>query len=182
MIRPLQICRGRFLFGGERLSVSLSRAALSDASELFQLQKQAFLPLLLKYKDYTTNPAAEPLQRTEERLRQKNSDYYFILLDGKRIGGIRIGVFKTYCRVSPIFILPQYQNNGYARQVMLMAERKYPKIRRWELETIGEEERLCHFYEKLGYQRTGTGKKLSHLTLVTYEKFIEEKENQNANL
>ena len=166
------------------MSVSLSRASIQDAPALFQMQQQAFLPLLMKYKDYSTNPAAEPLERTEERLRQKNSDYYFILLDGKQIGGIRIGVFKIYCRVSPIFILPQYQNNGYAKQAMLMAEQKYPGIRRWELETVGEEERLCRFYEKLGYRRIGTAKKLSNLTLVTYEKIIkqEEKENHNANL
>ena len=166
------------------MSISLSRAALQDAPALFQMQKQAFLPLLLKYKDYTTNPAAELLQRTEERLQGKNTDYYFILLDGKQIGGIRVCVFPTYCRVSPIFILPQYQNNGYARQAMLIAEQKYPNIRRWELETIGEEDHLCRFYEKLGYRRTGTPKKLSYLTLVTYEKFIEseEKEDQHANL
>lgn len=158
------------------MSISLSRADLSDAPDLFRLQRQAFLPLLLKYKDYTTNPAAEPMLRTEERLRQKNSEYYFILLDGKRIGGIRIGVFETYCRVSPIFILPQYQNNGYAKQAMLMAERNYPNIRRWELETIGEEEKLCHFYDHLGYRQTGIVKKLSQLTLVTYEKIIQERE------
>ncbi|MCH5353562.1 MAG: GNAT family N-acetyltransferase [Acutalibacter sp.] len=158
------------------MSISLSRADLLDAPALFQMQQQAFLPLLLKYQDYTTNPAAEPLQRTEERLRQNNSEYYFILLDGKRIGGIRIGIFKNYCRVSPIFILPLYQNNGYAKQAMLMAERKHPNIRRWELETIGEEERLCHFYENLGYRQTGAAKKLSRLTLVTYEKIVNERE------
>lgn len=158
------------------MSVSLSRADLSDAPTLFRLQQEAFLPLLLKYKDYTTNPAAEPLQRTEERLQGENTDYYFILLDGKPIGGLRIRVFSTYCRVSPVFVLPQYQNNGYARQAMLMAERSYPNIRRWELETIGDEEKLCHFYENLGYRPTGSVKKLNQFTLVTYEKIIKERE------
>ena len=161
------------------MSMSLTLAGEKDIEDLFDLQRWSFQPLLQKYGDYMTNPAAEPMEMVRTRLGQKNTDYYFILLDGKRIGTIRVYVFQDYCRLSLICILPQYQGNGYAQAAMRILEERYPKIYRWELETIKEEPKLSYFYEKLGYRPTGIKKKLSlRMTLIEYEKIMENTEKE----
>ena len=58
--------------------MELIRAAQSDANELWQMQKTAFAELLERYKDYETNPASEPLERTVQRLCD-GSSFYFIV-------------------------------------------------------------------------------------------------------
>lgn len=161
------------------MSMSLVLAGEKDIKDLYDLQKWSFQPLLQKYGDYMTNPASEPMEMVRTRQEWKNTDYYFILLDGKHIGAIRVYVFKDYCRLSLICILPYYQDNGYAQAAMRMLEERYPKIHRWELETIKEESKLCYFYEKLGYRPTGIKKKLGlRMTLIEYEKVMENTEKE----
>ena len=74
----------------EKDSIRLVRAVLSDAEELYELQKACFQALLEKYQDYELNPAAEPLEKTIGRLRENFTDFYFIMLGNRKIGGVRI--------------------------------------------------------------------------------------------
>lgn len=104
----------------EKDSIRLVRAVLSDAEELYELQKACFQALLEKYQDYELNPAAEPLE-------------------------------KTICQ----------------------AEGKYPESVLWKLETILQEPKLCHLYEKMGYRRTGKTERVKDgMDLVYYEKEV----------
>ena len=50
-------------------------------------------------------------------------------------------------------------------------ERLHPDIERWFLDTIKEEARNCHLYEKIGYKKTGKSEAVNEkMTLVYYEK------------
>ena len=47
----------------------------------------------------------------------------------------------------------------------------YPAGIHWELDTILQEEKLCHLYEKLGYRQTGQIRPLKKgMDLVFYAK------------
>jgi len=74
---------------------------------------EAFKLLFDKYQDFDTSPANEAIQRTIDRLQQKQTDYYLIVYDKITVGAIRI-VKKgnRRYRVSPIFMLPEYQGKG----------------------------------------------------------------------
>ncbi len=138
---------------------------------LYSMQKRAFQELLEKYQDYATNPAAEPPERTRKKLEEDNTDYYVILLGKKEIGGIRVWHSEGVCRISPLYLLPEYQGRGYAQKAICLAEQNYPKKTCWKLETIQEEAKLCHLYEKLGYRKTGQKSKVQPgFTLIEYEK------------
>ena len=77
---------------------------------------------------------------------------------------------KSY-RVSPIFILPEQQGNGIAQKVFEIIENIYQDAKLWELDTIMQEEGLCHLYEKLGYKWTGKSKIINEkITIIFYEK------------
>lgn len=154
------------------MSVSLCKANLDDAVTIHEMQVKAFMPLLEKYQDYDTNPATESLERIIARFNQPFTDYYLIKYFKDTIGGIRVVNMgnKSY-RVSPIFILPEYQGKGIAQKVFMNIEQIYDDAKSWELDTILQEEGLCYLYEKLGYKKTGETKKINDtITIVFYEK------------
>ena len=156
------------------MEISLQKANLDDCAGIHALQVEAFAELLEKYHDTASNPGAEPLERIVQRMEQPFTDYYWIRLDGRNIGAIRIARLNDItCRISPMFLLPAYWNKGYAQSAILMAETLYPAAAHWELDTILQEEKLCHLYEKLGYRRTGKEEELQPgMTIVFYEKRV----------
>ena len=153
-------------------SVSLRRADVQDAACILQMQKAAFSPLLERYQDYDLNPANETADRVRARLMQPETYYYYIIADGEAVGAIRIVDAKdgSRKRISPLSILPQHQNRGYAQAAIREAERLHG-AENWELSTIMQEPGNCHLYEKMGYHRTGTPQIINaRMTLVQYEK------------
>lgn len=95
------------------MGISLCKADVSDAEFIHQMQVKAFMPLLEKYKDYETSPANESVEQMINRINQSFTDYYIIKTSDIAVGGVRIVKKEnnTY-RVSPIFIMPEYQGWG----------------------------------------------------------------------
>lgn len=155
------------------MEIKLVRAGVKDAKRLHKMQVEAFSELYKKYRDFETSPAAEPVKKTAERLKQPFTYFYFILCDGETVGAIRVidrkkqDVLKM---ISPIFVMPKYRNRGIAQRAISEAERLHGDTG-WELNTILQEKGSCHLYEKLGYHRTGeTWAVNGRMTLVYYEK------------
>lgn len=150
--------------------IKLERANYADAEEILIMQQKAFAPLLNKYKDYSTNPAAESLERVRERLTYTNTDTFFIVVENTKIGCMRIAHDNEVCTLKQILIFPQFQGNGYAQSAIALAESLYSQ-KGWRLDTIKQENKLCHIYEKLGYEQTGKEQKVSDvMTLIFYQK------------
>lgn len=154
------------------MNISLKKADFDDCAEIQKMQVTAFSQLLEKYQDFSTNPAVESLETIERKYNQKCITYYFIMLNDVKIGVIRVvTVDDNTCRVSPIFIMPEFENHGYAQVAMTEAERLYPRATEWQVETIKQESRLCHLYGKLGYKLTGKEEKIKdEMTIVYYKK------------
>ena len=149
--------------------MELIRADIDDAQELWQMQKEAFAQLLERYRDYETNPASEPLERTVQRLCD-GSSFYFIVNGGEKVGAIRIVTGGERKRISPVFIMPQHRRKGLAQQAIRLAEQLHGE-HNWELSTIMQEAGNCRLYEKLGYRRTGQVQRINEqMDLVFYEK------------
>jgi ribosomal protein S18 acetylase RimI-like enzyme len=154
------------------MSVILQKANREDMRELWQMQVDAFKGLLAKYHDDDMSPAAESYERILQKFDFTGTTYYFIVADGKRVGGIRIIDKKdgSRKRISPIWIMPEFRNLGFAQQAILEAERIYGEDN-WSLDTILQEKGNLHLYEKLGYRQTGKIEKISDLMdIVYYEK------------
>ena len=153
--------------------MKLVKADKSDLETILQMQIKAFMPMLEKYRDYETSPANEKYADILFRFNQPQTTYYFIEVDSQKVGVIRIVDFKdesTRKRISPIFIMSEYRNRGYAQQAIAEAERLHG-AENWSLDTILQEEGNCYLYEKLGYRKTGRTEKINYrLTLVFYEK------------
>jgi len=154
--------------------VKLEKAIESDANIIFDIQVDAFQPLLEKYKDFDTNPANETLERVIMRINNPTGDFYKITVDNVPVGAIYVWwKEQTQCWISPMFILPAYQGRGIAQKALTLVEKMFPLATTWELATILEEERNCHLYEKLGYIKTGVIKKVNdNTTLGFYKKHV----------
>lgn len=155
------------------MKIELIKATENNAVQIWQMQKTAFSKMLDKYKDFETNPASEPLDKVIARLRQPFTYFYLIKSNCEVVGAIRVVDKKSKeeaKRISPLFILPQHRNKGYAQAAILQAE-KIHGSNDWGLSTILQEAGNCHLYEKMGYKKTGEAVKVNSLmTLITYKK------------
>lgn len=155
------------------MEVRLLRANIDNAKEIHAMQVEAFKELFEKYQDFDTSPANESVEKVEARLKQDFTFYYFICIGQQKVGAIRI-VDKMEAgknkRISPIFILPEFQGKGIAQEAIRLCEEIHGNGN-WELDTILQERRNCHLYEKMGYRQTGKTEVINErLTLTFYEK------------
>ena len=155
-----------------KVEIELKPVMQEDIETVWKMQVEAFSELLKKYQDYGTSPAAEEVDKVSARFEQPWTNYYFIMADHEKVGVIRIIDKKdgSRKRISPIWIMKEYRNKGYAQQAIEEAERLYGKDH-WCLDTILQEKGNLYLYEKMGYHRTG---KVEHINdrmdIVFYEK------------
>ena len=153
------------------MEISLRKAEYEDCALIHSIQVKSFVGLLQKYNDFDSNPAAESLDRIQQRFAQPYTEYYLIMSDDVVVGMLRVCNFGVNCRLSPICILPEYRGRGYATQALEVMERLYPDTTRWQLDTIMQEDDLCKLYERSGYCKTGKTESIKEgMDLVYYEK------------
>ena len=159
--------------------VRLEEAGPGELRQLYAMQVESFLPLYQKYRD-EGSPAIEPFEKVEARTRDPFRQYYFIVLDGARVGALNLRSkpdrnFHPVFWISPIFILPRYQNRGVGCAAIRRAFALHPEAAAWRLETILQEPANCRLYEKCGFVRTGGERVVQEgMTLIEYEKRCEE--------
>ena len=154
------------------MSIELKPITREDIATVWKMQVEAFQVLLDKYQDYDTSPGAEPVDKVLARFEQPWTTYFFIMANGEKAGVIRVVDKKdgSRKRISPIWIMPEFRNRGYAQQAILAAEKIYGSDH-WCLDTILQEKGNLHLYEKLGYHRTGRVDKINDkMDIVYYEK------------
>jgi len=150
-------------------NLTIKKMEKDDINILYDIALRTFQPDYEKYGMYP------PL------INEKNKKFLpplmfgkTILLDGNIIGGAFVVGIGKKGEIGAIFIDPHYQHKGYGKEVMLMIERLYPKIKKWKLETPSESLELHTFYESLGYIKTGEMKdKKSGMVGFIYEKIVQ---------
>ena len=150
----------------------LKKATEDDMKTIWKMQVRAFSDLLEKYRDYETSPAAEGFEKVLARYRQPWTTYYFILVQDEAVGAIRIVDKKdgSRKRISPVWIMPEHRNKGYAQAAITAAEQIYGSSH-WCLETILQEAGNLHLYEKMGYHQTGRIDRINdRMDIVCFEK------------
>ena len=156
-----------------KVKIKLIKAGFEELNTILQMQKVAFAAMYEKYRDTQTSPATEEYEDILLRFNQPETTYYFIAANSEKVGVIRVVDRKdgvTRKRISPIFIMPEYRNKGYAQQAIAEAERIHGGDH-WQLGTILQEKGNCYLYEKLGYHQTGKTEQINDkMTIVFYEK------------
>ncbi len=154
--------------------IELELITSGEAECLHKMQVEAFIALYEKYRDDITSPAKESLEKITQKIVEDNSDFYFILFNGKRVGGARVKWHngRNVKWISPIFVIPQFQNKGIASAVIEQLFEMYSSDTiEWRLDTIKQEEKNCYLYEKCGFVRVDNETVINEkMTLVEYTK------------
>ena len=153
-------------------TVSLKPATREDIETIWRMQLEAFAEVLNKYQDYDMSPGAESLEKVMARYEQSWTTYYFITVGDQQVGAVRIVDKKdgSRKRISPIWIMPEYRNKGYAQAAITAAEEIHGTDH-WCLDTILQEAGNVHLYEKMGYHRTGKTDRINdRMDIVYFEK------------
>lgn len=149
--------------------LSLIHARRQDCGLILEMQKVSFGDIFKKYKDTDTSPVMESIDDIYRRFDQAETIYYLVMLQYQMIGVLRIFI-KDGCRIGPLFITPKFQGFGYAKKALHLVEKLHP-VKRWTLNTIEEEIKLCCLYESIGYKKTGERHQIKvGMTIVSYEK------------
>lgn len=155
------------------MEIELIQASVQDAESIWKMQAEAFSGLLKKYRDYEISPGNEPVDKVRRRLEHDDSFFYYIAVDGQRVGAIRVVApsdSNLRKRISPLFVMPEHRNCGIAQWAIKKVEELHGDGQ-WSLDTILQEKGNCHLYEKMGYHQTGETEVVNErMTLVFYEK------------
>lgn len=157
-------------------AIELKLASVEDAMQIYKMQQEAFMPLYEKYHDDETSPVKETLEKIRWKITEPDAEFYIIRWEGKAAGAIRIRHHQGSTRlsnvnwISPIFVIPAFQNRGIAQKAIQKAFALYPQRTTWKLDTIKQEAGNCHLYEKCGFVRVGEEHIVNeYMTLVEYE-------------
>lgn len=155
------------------VDIEIIKTNVHEAETLLDIQKQAFQSDFEKYKDYQTSPAVESLNSLINRI--LFSQHYTVYIQNKMAGAIDIRrISPDYFRLQQICLKAEYQNHGYGTKIINMIEKKFPKVKKWSLNTPKDNLRNRHFYEKAGYYIVGETRINRRLTLIEYEKKISD--------
>lgn len=148
--------------------ITFRKMKKQDVPVLYDIALRAFQP---DYEKYGVYP---PLLKTDKKSFMPPLIFgKVILADDKEIGGAFVVPLRKKGEIGAIFIDPDHQKKGYGRQIMLAIEAQYPKVKRWTLDTPSENYHLHHFYESLGYVKTGEVKDpRSDMVGFVYEKIV----------
>ena len=111
--------------------LSFKKASINDLNQIISMYHQSFRELYEKYLDEDTNPYKESKILIKYKMQMAHSDYFFILKNNKSIGMIRILTDpKTNDgKVSPILILPEFQNQKLAQLAMFQIEKSFLRLK-----------------------------------------------------
>lgn len=146
----------------------------SGLDSISEITLEAFTEFLDKYQDFDRSPATESLEKIIAKFEQPWTTYYYIVENDIVVGAVRI-VNKndgSRKRISPIWIMGEFRNKGYAQQAIIELENIYGSDH-WCLDTILQEKANLHLYEKMGYVQTGQVEHVNEkMDIVFYEKTV----------
>lgn len=103
----------------------------------FSMQKKCFKPIYEKYYD-ETNPYKESFAKFVSRTTKSSFQMYWIIENSTKIGQIWIATKNDTAKLARLFVLPKYQNKGYATKAIIDIEKLYSQYYHWQLDTIKE--------------------------------------------
>lgn len=161
-------------------SIQLVLAKTGDENLIHTMKYNSFLPLYACYQDEESSPVKEPISKVITQLKSDATDYYIIHFNSQPVGAVRVvndGIEngEQIYRISPLFIIPEYQNKGIGYIVVNMIFDKYENADKWRLSTIKQEKGNCHLYEKCGFRLIGDEQMINdRMTIVYYEMEVKQ--------
>ena len=141
-------------------------ALLKDASDILEIQKEAFVGQAPIYDNYQLPPIVQSLNS----LKSDFTKYTFlkVVLNASIIGSVRFKIVDGHVTIERLVVKPEHQNHGIGTDLMKAVESNNPDAESFQLFTGNKSERNIHIYEKLSYktvyrETTDQGIELLHM-------------------
>ena len=142
----------------------------TELIKAFSMQKKCFKLIYEKYYD-ETSPYKESFSKFVSRTIKQNFKMYWIIDNNTKVGQIWVATKNETAILARMFVLPNYQNKGYATNAIIDIEKLYSQYNHWWLDTIKQETKNVHLYQKLGYKPNGKEKTINDtMTIIEFEK------------
>lgn len=164
------------------MKITVRATSESEALELSEIQKAAFLPLYEKYHD-EGNPALRGVEDVANRLTSDYFRYFTILIDEEIVGGIfyrcqgstpfedELEDGKYY--LQRVYIKPDKQGKKIAQTAILLCEKELSDAKCFLVDFPEDLEKNKRCYEKVGFKDTGKRSSIHQgLVLACYEKTV----------
>lgn len=129
------------------MDYEIQPSKMSDAKEILELQKLAFLTEAERYHDYTISPLTQTL---DEIIKQFSTHIFLMAVTDKIIGTVRAYEKNKTCYIGRLAVHPEFRNQGIASALMKKIQGCF-KPERYELFVGSKSLNNIRLYEKLGY-------------------------------
>ncbi len=149
----------------------ISRADISDAAEILELQQLAYQGEAALYGDSSIPPLTQTLGEIRAEFGEKT--FLKACQGGRLIGSVRASLRGGTCAIGRLIVHPDFQRRGTGTRLMRAMEAEFPAAERFELFTGTRSEGNIRLYERLGYRAFRTDRLSERVELVYMEKLRE---------
>lgn len=133
------------------MTITIEKSDIREAAQIKAAADEAFAE---DARIYGSSPPICEVDGLIEKLIAEDA-MYSIRADGQLAGGLVLHTKDVDGRVSALFIRDEFQNFGIGRIALEFAEKQFPQVTVWTLDTPYKNYRNHHFYEKHGYRKYG---------------------------
>ncbi len=149
--------------------MNITRALLSDAPAILELQKEAYQSEAALHDDFNIPPLTQTLEELE-----RSFDTHIILKvekEGVLIGSGQARCENGTCYIGRMAISPKLQGQGLGSKLLNALENSFDGIDRLELYTGEKSLANLAMYERRGYRRFKTAS-IGKTTIIYLEKTV----------
>lgn len=99
----------------------VNKIEIYELLKAFSMQKKCFKPIYEKYYD-ETSPCKESFAKFVSRTTKSSFQMYWIIDNSTKVGQIWIATKNDTAKLARLFVLPKYQNKGYATKAIIDIE------------------------------------------------------------
>jgi len=146
----------------------ITEAVEDDLPEILELQRLAFR----EETEHVGDMGIKPMSQTLEELREEagRSTVLKYVEEGRIVGSVRVEAVGEVAHVNRLVVRPDHWHRGIGKALMAEVERRFPRVRRFELFTRADHQRTRPFYRGLGYVPFRTERHSNALTFVYLRK------------
>jgi len=148
--------------------IHIERASMSDAEEILEVQKAAFLGQARIYDNYQLPPLIQAIESLKHEFTGKT--FLKAVLHDQIIASVKFRQCGDEVHIGRLIVAPAYQNQGVGAYLMRHLEDLFQQGESFHLFTGEKSSRNIHLYTMLGYQQVKTEITSEGFALIHMEK------------